>query len=111
MKSFGLHVYLVNFESNLGGTGTGALVVTNGRLTGRDNGYVYRGYIKQVGGRVNGALIVTRSDPRAVSIFGSVDQFVMEIAGYCASGEWTYSGQVIGAEHLRVRFDLKRIHL
>ena len=111
MKSLGLHVYLVNFESNLGATGTGALVVTNGRLTGRDNGYSYRGFIKDVGGLVRGALIITRVDDRAVSVFGSVDQFIMEIAGNCVSGQWTYSGQVVGAEHLKVRFDLKRIHL
>lgn len=110
MKSFGLNVYHVTFQSNFGAVGTGALVVTNGRITGCDNGFAYRGFEKVTGGYVRGALVVTRTDPRAVSIFGSVDQFVIEIAGNCAGGVWGYSGQVIGAEHLKVRFELKCIH-
>lgn len=110
MKSFGLNVYHVTFESNFGAIGSGALVVTNGRLTGCDEGYSYRGFVKVVGGCVRGAIVATRTDPKAVSIFGSVDQFILEIAGNCAGGAWTYSGQVLGAEQMRVRFDLKRIH-
>lgn len=110
MKSFGLNVYHVTFESNHGASGTGSLVVTNGRISGCDSGYSYRGYVKVVGGCMRGKLIVTRTDPAATSIFGSIDQFVLLVAGNTASGKWTYSGQVLGAEQMKVRFDLKCIH-
>ncbi len=99
-------VYGVHFQSNLGSIGYGILTVSNGRLTGYDEGFRYRGFVTVYGGRLSGRIAVDRVDPEAVSIFGVVEHFEIMIAGNAVTGQWHYSGQVVGAEHLRVRFRL-----
>jgi hypothetical protein len=99
-------IYEVLFESNLGASGKGILSVRGGRLFGFDEGFTYRGYVKAVGGFVEGRVAIERRDPKAISIFGAVDRFELLIRGHGKSGTWQYSGHVVGAERLRVRFGL-----
>jgi hypothetical protein len=99
-------IYEVLFESNLGASGKGLLSIRGGRLFGFDEGFMYRGYVKAVGGFVEGRVAIDRKDPNAVSIFGAVDRFELVIRGHGKSGTWHYSGHVVGAEQLRVRFVL-----
>lgn len=101
--------HLVSFESNLGMNGSGLVHVAGEWLSGEDATYRYRGRVSTKGGLAKGRVVVTRKSPNGISIFGKVEQFVLVITGNCATGKWFYSGHVLGAEHLRLRFTLARV--
>jgi hypothetical protein len=44
--------------------------------------------------------------PEAVSLFGRVERFELEVSGFASPKDLRFSGWVRGAEHLRVRFEL-----
>jgi hypothetical protein len=99
--------YFVYFESNLGTSGVGTIVVNGSRISGGDGGYIYRGFVLSIGGRHYGRIAVIRVDPGAESIFGSADRFELEISGCSLGASLKFSGHVLGWEHLRVRFNLR----
>lgn len=98
--------YAVYFESNLETSGFGTIVVRGAKVQGGDGGFIYRGYVAPKGGLFFGRIAVIRVDPSAVSVFGPVDRFQLEVSGRPDKGGWRFTGAVEGAEHLRVRFRL-----
>ncbi len=82
-------------------------MVNGPRLTGGDGGYLYRGFVTGFGGVYRGRVAVIRVDPNAISLFGSVERFDLEISGLAMGSKIAFSGFVRGAEHLRVRFSLR----
>ena len=98
--------YLVHFESNVGFTGSGIIQVRGASFSGGVGGYRYRGVMRRDGGILRGIADVHRVDPDAVSIFGPVDFFKMEITGRAVGGEYHFSGWVLGFQTLRLRFRL-----
>lgn len=98
--------YLVHFESNVGFTGSGIIQVRGASFSGGDGGYRYRGIMRREGGILRGMADVHRVSPDAVSIFGPVDFFKMEITGRAVGGEYHFSGWVLGFQTLRLRFRL-----
>jgi T3SS negative regulator,GrlR len=100
--------FWVQYESNLGWSGVGELFVRNGVFWGCDEGYRYKGYLERVGGCYFGKAVITQVDRNAVSIFGPVERFEIEVSGRNEKGRLLFSGRVLGAEHLRLRFVLSR---
>lgn len=98
--------YWLEFQSNLNTKGIGTLIVSGPKLAGGDGGYIYRGFVTGFGGIYRGRVAVIRVDRDAVSLFGSVDRFELEISGLAIGSKIAFSGFVRGAEHLRVRFSL-----
>lgn len=96
------------FESNLGRSGAGVVHIHGEWLSGEDGAYRYRGRVSSVGGLAKGRIVVTRKAASGTSVFGPVERFVLVISGSSVTGQWEYSGHVLGAEHLRLRFRLKR---
>ncbi|NHB77983.1 GrlR family regulatory protein [Rhodobacter calidifons] len=101
-------LYWVQFESNLGLVGVGEIHVHDGVFRGKDDGYTYRGYLVRRGGCYFGKAVIIRTTPDALSIFGPVERFELELSGRFEGGELRFSGHVVGAEHLRLRFVLMR---
>ena len=106
MANFIIGDYFVRFESNLGTNGLGTVTVRNGLITGGDGGYRYRGFVVTKGGCHYGRIAIERLDPLAVSLFGAVERFDIEISGKAERDMFAFSGCVSGAEHLRVRIVL-----
>jgi len=94
--------FWVNFESNVGFSGSGALYFRNGVFWGGDDGYRYKGYLERHGGCYFGKAAITRVFPEAVSIFGPVERFELALSGRVENGALHFSGCVLGAEHLRL---------
>lgn len=98
--------YLVHFESNYQVAGSGLIQVRGSTFSGGDGGYRYRGVLRRHGGILSGIADVHRVDPNAVSIFGAIGFFKMQITGRATGGQYHFSGCVLGLEHLRLRFRL-----
>ena len=100
--------FWVIFESNLGLAGVGELYFRDGVFWGSDDGYRYRGFLEKSGGCYFGRAVVTRINSEAVSIFGTVERFELVLSGRFENGDLQFSGCVLGAEHLRLRFRVER---
>ncbi len=101
--------YWLEFESNLGGKGIGILHIAGHRMWGGDGGYKYRGIVGSRGGVIVGKVLVDRVEPLSESIFGKIDHFEVEFSGKADRGFYTFSGWVLGAPTMRVRFTLRRV--
>lgn len=98
--------YYVYFESNLGTSGYGTVFLRNGKITGGDGSFRYVGFVVTAGGCYRGRIAVECMVPGALSLFGKVDRFELDFSGIAERDRFALSGQVRGAEHLRIRVKL-----
>lgn len=90
-------IYKITFTASSGDMGDGIVVVKGGSINGADHGFLYLGTIEHAEGRFRARLTVRRWDPNAYSVFGPVDEFVLEFSGNdVAEDKFEAQGEVPG---------------
>lgn len=104
-------LWSVNFESSLGGLGTGIAVLETGRVLGGDTAFTYVGsYTAKPDGMVTAKIAVRKFVNVAVgqSVFGPADMFDLEVAGMAARDQFRLDGHVAGRPELKIAINLVR---
>lgn len=89
-------IYRVVFSSDAGEQGEGLAVFKGTSVNGGDYGYTYAGEMETSGESFTAQLTVKRWNIRATSIFGTVDQFVLNLKGQDKGDGFSASGEVQG---------------
>lgn len=90
-------IYYVTFSSNGGSFGEGIAVFKDGSVNGGDSGYLYKGNKSEQGGKFSSSLTVQRWNQSAQSVFGSINQFVLELTGSSSADKgFLATGHVAG---------------
>ncbi len=79
-------LWTVEFIAMTGLSGTGVIVLNNGRLLGGDAGYYYSGKYKIRGDVFEGEISVVRFDKNSISVFGELDRFGLNFKGKMQNG-------------------------
>lgn len=79
-------IYHVRFSSSVGSSGEGLIVVKQGSVNGGDSGYLYTGHFNVTGNAISGRLNIKRWNPGHVSVFGSLDNFDLQLSGSSNAG-------------------------
>lgn len=87
-------IYHVVFSSSLGGGGEGLAVIKSGAVNGGDSGYLYQGTLNVSGDKVSGTLQIRRWNRTAVSVFGPLDQFELQLSGVVNDSSFTVTGGI-----------------
>lgn len=74
-------LWIVEFTSSVGLSGTGILVISGERLLGGDIGYYYSGQCKVEGEKLQGSVNVIRFDQNTLSVFGDEENFTLQLDG------------------------------
>jgi len=105
-------IYHVTFAAPLQPDQTDGLVVIKGEtINGGDIGYIYRGSFKISGTKIAATLNIKRWNQYAVSIFGNIATFDLEIEGQASPDLSSLSGQgfVVQNPQMRLTFNARRI--
>ena len=87
-------LWVIEFSSSLNLSGTGILVLSKNRLFGGDTGYYYSGNYDIDNNILTAKIIATRFDTNSISVFGSKDQFTLEIKGKLSDSEFSARGNL-----------------
>lgn len=97
-------LWTVEFTSNTGGAGTGAVTLEKGRMTGGDAGYYYIGSYNIDGDRISGEIKIQRYNPGHVSVFGPLERGDLKISGTVQEHLITASGKLAQNPGVTVMF-------
>lgn len=89
-------IYQVLFTSNSGDEGQGLAVFKGSSVNGGDYGYTYTGEMQASGESFTVKLTVKRWNKQAKSIFGALDEFVLNLKGQEKGDGFSASGEVQG---------------
>jgi hypothetical protein len=111
-------MYFLEFRSSLGVEGVGLAVLVGQSLNGGDDGYVYQGSLQGDAATISSKVHISRYNPSAVSIFGPLENFDLELSGtWHPNGQhFSLTGTIPGQPHLPIsvngcRFrNLGRLH-
>jgi hypothetical protein len=97
-------IYYVEFQSSLSAVGYGLAVLSNGSINGGDFGYIYQGRMNNTGNNISTRIQVSRYNSNAQSVFGSIDNFSLDLAGSIRQNgsEFSLSGAIPGQPQLRI---------
>jgi len=104
-------IYHVRFSSVQGNHGEGLAVFKDGTINGGDHGYLYLGTFRRDGANVTASLRVKRWNVGAVSVFGPLAEFGLELTGTVAPDDSSFlvSGPVSGQQQFRIEINGRRI--
>lgn len=102
-------IYHVVFSSSVGAGGEGLAVIKNGSVNGGDNGYLYQGALNLSGDKVSGTLQISRWNRTAVSVFGPLDQFKLQLSGAVNDNGFTVSGGIPNQPGLTITIRGRRL--
>lgn len=91
-------LWTAEFQSGVGGAGSGVVVVRNGTIMGGDAGYYYTGTYSVDDGKVQVALQIQRYREGHKSVFGPADNLRLTLSGSVDGSRMNLTGQVMGIE-------------
>lgn len=95
--------YLVEFTSNLGIYGAGAVTISDLKVFGGDSGYKFSGQLQRaVDGSLSGRLVIEQHQQGAASVFNTFGKFNLQVTGFVEGNDVRLSGRVVGAEHMMI---------
>jgi hypothetical protein len=74
-------IYHVRFVASSTDMGEGLVVIKQGTMNGGDQGYLYTGQLAANGTSITGKLRVKKWHAGAVSVFGPLDDFELQLTG------------------------------
>ncbi|WP_457334949.1 GrlR family regulatory protein [Rhizobacter sp. P5_C2] len=96
-------IYHVDFKSNSQSIGQGTIVLQDGKASGGDTGYTFSGAFSGPDTALTARIGVRKWNPRAVSIFGPLSQFDLDLLGTSSnSGTFSLNGTIVGQPSLRI---------
>jgi hypothetical protein len=84
-------IYHVTFSAQNRNAGEGVAVFKAGAINGGDLGYIYIGTYSVNGTNVTAAIQVIRWNQSAVSVFGPLPKFKLQLSGNVSADEKTFS--------------------
>jgi T3SS negative regulator,GrlR len=105
-------IYHVTFASTLSGQqGDGLAIIKGNTINGGDMGYLYRGTFEVRGTATTAKLNVKRWNQSAVSVFGNIMQFDLQVEGQLSPDLTSFTGQgfVVQNPTMRLAFQAYRI--
>lgn len=97
-------LWTVEFFSTLSSVGKGVVVLTNGQILGGDDSYWYSGNYQKDNNSIKGKINITRFDPNAVSVFGDIARFSLEISVISDGNSFNGSAFVLEKPDLKMGF-------
>ena len=96
-------IYEVSFSSNVGSSGRGLIVVSNGAINGGDISHLYQGPYTCAGNTINATLSISQYNSSQQSVFGPLDNFILELSGAVTNGNsFKVAGKVAGQPQLSI---------
>lgn len=104
-------IYHIRFSSAQGDHGEGLAVFKDGTVNGGDQGYLYLGTFRQDGSQVTAWLRVKRWNKSAVSVFGPLAEFGLQVGGTVAADDSSFkvAGPVSENQLFRIEIVGRRI--
>jgi hypothetical protein len=97
-------IYHVEFASAMGAAGDGLVVIKDGSINGGDGGYLYQGKLETPTPELlRGQLQVKRWNAGRVSVFGPLNDFVLDLSGHVANDSFTVNGGVPGHPGMKIK--------
>jgi hypothetical protein len=105
-------IYHIEFKPAGSDTvGNGLVVLQNGSVNGGDISYIYRGMEITKGENIISKIQVSRYDASQQSIFGSLENFDLELSGTLSKDgrEFSLSGTIVGQPQFRIHIAGKKL--
>lgn len=102
-------MYSVKFSSNVGNWGTGVALFTNGKVYGGDASYYYKGTASVEGQGVSARIRVAHHQGERMSIFGSLNEFNLEVSGAPSGDSFSLSGHVVEQPNMKITITGRKI--
>lgn len=101
-------IYHVAFSSGSSSFGEGIAVFKGTSVNGGDHGYTYSGTTKESGTSFSSILTIKRWNPSAQSIFGSVNEVLLDLRGNISEAAGLVAqGHVVGQPQLTITINGK----
>lgn len=98
-------LYSVEFSSGTGSFGAGIIVFTGDKVYGGDAGYYYTGSVEAGEGTTMARIRVGHHHGERNSIFGSLNEFNLDLTGSLTQDAVNFSGHVV--EHPAMKIAIK----
>jgi hypothetical protein len=96
-------IYHVRLLSSAGGASEGLVVFSQGSLNGGDLGFLYIGHLTGSDEALSGKLTIKRWSPSQVPVFGTLENFDLQVSGHAtASNSFTISGVIASQPDLTI---------
>jgi len=96
-------IYHVTFSSNSNDLGQGIAVFKGAAVNGGDHGYIYTGTKSENGALFNSSLTIKQWNPSVPSVFGTRDEFVLELtASSSDSNGFIANGHIAGESQSKI---------
>jgi hypothetical protein len=102
-------LYSVKFNSNMGSWGAGVALFTNGKVYGGDASYYYMGTANVEGENVSARIHVGHHQGERMSIFGSLNEFNLEVSGTPSGDSFSLSGHVVEQPNMKITISGRKI--
>lgn len=96
-------LWTVTFSTIIG-SGSGVLVLNGNQALGGDFGYYYSGDINITDDQLSGAINVVKFNPNAVSVFGDIGSFTLQLTeGRISSDSFDAEATIAGNPNMTMR--------
>jgi nucleoside-triphosphatase THEP1 len=95
-------LWTVEFRSSMARLGFGTIIFDRNRVVGGDDGYYYIGTYEVDGDTIKGVAKIKKYNAAAVSIFGPLEIFDVEISGPVNDTMMTLTGSVVKHPEMRL---------
>lgn len=102
-------LYSVKFSSNIGNWGAGVALFTNGKVYGGDASYYYAGPATVNGQSVSARIHVGHHQGERMSIFGSLNEFNLEVSGIPSGDSFSLTGHVVEQPNMKITITGRKI--
>ena len=87
-------LWTVEFKTNVGGAGTGTIILDKGRVAGGDAGYYYIGKYTLDQDKITAEAKIRKYNPGHVSVFGPLEYGDLKIVGSISGSLMDATGQL-----------------
>lgn len=103
-------IFHVNFKSSTQDFGDGLVVIKDGKANGGDGNYLYQGSVPDASGEFSSQFSVSKWRSGNSNVVG-IDNYTLNAKGFVdyEKGTIALKGAVVGAEHLTITLDGKKV--
>lgn len=101
-------LWSIEFLSNVGGFGSGVVVLETGRILGGDAQYFYVGSYSVENHTIKATVKITHYAGQPLSVFGQANEVTLNLTGVPANDTFEVAGSVAGNPGLNIRIRFTR---
>lgn len=95
-------IYQVTFQSHLN-SGSGVIVLNDGLINGGDAGFTFQGNLETTEEKLKATIHVSQYDPFAISTFGQVSDFSLQLEGHALPQGFNIRGNIVGSPDHQIK--------